>query len=159
MAIYKDSDNLGFISGLKSAGRKIVFTNGVFDIIHRGHIEYLNDAKSLGDVLIVGLNSDESVRRIKGEKRPVVSEYNRAIVLDNLKAVDHVVIFTDDTPEEIIKLIRPDILVKGGDWNEDEIIGADFVRNTGGQVMTIRFRENNSTTSIINRIIELYCPQ
>jgi len=152
-----NSDNLSFINELKAQGRKIVFTNGVFDIIHRGHVEYLAEAKSLGDVLIVGLNSDSSVKQIKGDKRPVVGQENRAFVLMNLKPVDYVVIFNEDNPLNLIKAIVPDILVKGADWNEDKIIGADVVKANGGEVKRIKFVENSSSTDIIDRIIELYC--
>lgn len=154
--IFKISDDLGFIEKLKSENKKIVFTNGVFDIIHRGHVEYLSEAKSLGDILIVGLNSDSSVKMIKGEKRPVVPEENRAIVLANLKPVDYVVIFSEDTPFNLISKIKPDILVKGADWDEDKIIGADIVKSYGGEIKRIKFVENNSSTNIIDKIIQLY---
>jgi len=154
--IFKISDDLGFVEKLKSENKKIVFTNGVFDIIHRGHVEYLSEAKSLGDILIVGLNSDSSVKMIKGEKRPVVPEENRAIVLANLKPVDYVVIFSEDTPFNLISKIKPDILVKGADWDEDKIIGADIVKSYGGEIKRIKFVENNSSTNIIDKIIQLY---
>jgi rfaE bifunctional protein nucleotidyltransferase chain/domain len=117
---YDDAEDL--IKKLKSEKKKIVFTNGVFDIIHRGHVEYLNEAKSLGDVLIVGMNSDVSVKLIKGDKRPIVGQENRAIVLANLKSVDYVVLFDEDNPYNIIKAVLPDILVKGGDWSIDKIM-------------------------------------
>jgi rfaE bifunctional protein nucleotidyltransferase chain/domain len=133
-----------------------VFTNGVFDIIHRGHVEYLSEAKSLGDVLIVGLNSDTSVRIIKGEKRPIVGQENRAYVLANLKPVDFVVIFDEDNPLNLIKTILPDILVKGADWVEDSIIGADIVKQNGGSVKRIKFVENNSSTNIIEEILKRF---
>lgn len=154
--IYKTSDDLGFISKLKAKGKKIVFTNGVFDIIHRGHVEYLTEAKALGDILVVGLNSDSSVKMIKGEKRPIVSEDNRAFVLAGLKPVDYVVIFNEDTPYNTIKNIMPDILVKGADWDEDKIVGSDIVKNNGGEIKRITFVENNSSTNIIEKIIQLY---
>lgn len=154
--IFKISDDLGFIEKLKSENKKIVFTNGVFDIIHRGHVEYLSEAKSLGDVLIVGMNSDSSVKMIKGEKRPVVPEENRAYVLANLKPVDYVVIFSDDTPYSLINKVMPDILVKGADWDEDKIAGADIVKASGGEIKRIKFVENNSSTNIIDKIIQLY---
>jgi rfaE bifunctional protein nucleotidyltransferase chain/domain len=142
---------------LKSEGKKIVFTNGVFDIIHRGHVEYLTESKSLGDVLVVGLNSDTSVRIIKGEKRPVVPEENRAFVLVNLKPVDIVIIFCEDNPFNVINAVKPDILVKGADWSEDKIIGADIVKQNGGEVKRIKFVENNSSTNIIDEIIKRFC--
>ncbi len=155
--IFKAGDDLGFVNELKAQGRKIVFTNGVFDIIHRGHVEYLTEAKSLGDVLIVGLNSDSSVKMIKGDKRPIVKEENRAYVLANLKPVDFVIIFSEDTPLNTIKKVLPDILVKGADWTEDKIVGSDVVKQSGGEIKRIRFVENNSSTNIIERITELYC--
>lgn len=145
------------ITKLRSEGKKIVFTNGVFDIIHRGHVEYLSEAKKLGDILIVGLNSDSSVKMIKGDKRPVVNEENRAIVLASLKPVDYVVLFFEDNPFDLISRILPDVLVKGADWSEDKIIGADIVKANGGEVKTIRFIDDNSSTGIIERIVALYC--
>jgi rfaE bifunctional protein nucleotidyltransferase chain/domain len=145
------------IKELKSSGKKIVFTNGVFDIIHRGHIEYLSKAKSLGDILVVGLNSDASVKIIKGEKRPIVNQDNRAFVLANLKPVDYVVIFEEDNPYNTINAIKPDVLVKGADWSVDKIIGSDIVLASGGEVRTLEFVENNSSSSIIDEIIKKYC--
>lgn len=137
---------------LKEKGKKIVFTNGCFDIIHKGHIIYLNAAKELGDYLIVGLNSDESVKRIKGNSRPINSEEDRALILENLKAVDAVVIFNEETPINLIEKINPDFLVKGGDWKENDIVGAEFVKANGGKVVTIKYVDNYSTTSLINKL-------
>ncbi len=137
--------------------KKIVFTNGCFDIIHAGHVDYLKKAKALGDILVVGLNSDNSIRRIKGKKRPIIPQEMRAEVLSSLKPVDFVVIFEDDTPENLIKAIRPDVLVKGGDWQLDKIVGKDFVESYGGKVLTIPFTYDISTTKIINIILERYC--
>lgn len=154
--IFKAGDNLDFVNELKAQGKRIVFTNGVFDIIHRGHVEYLIEAKNLGDILIVGLNSDISVKMIKGDKRPIVAEENRAFVLANLKPVDYVVIFSEDTPYNTIKRIVPDILVKGADWDEDKIVGSDIVKQSGGVIKRITFVENNSSTNIIEKIIQLY---
>lgn len=154
--IFKAGDDLSFINQLKAGGKKIVFTNGVFDIIHRGHVEYLNEARSCGDILIVGLNSDSSVKMIKGEKRPIVDQENRAYVLVNLKPVDYVIIFDEDNPFNLIKSVKPDVLVKGADWGEDKIIGADIVKENGGEVRRIKFVENKSSTGIIERIIQLY---
>jgi rfaE bifunctional protein nucleotidyltransferase chain/domain len=145
------------IKKLRAEGKKIVFTNGVFDIIHRGHVEYLSEAKKLGDILIVGMNSDSSVKMIKGDKRPVVNEENRAIVLASLKPVDFVVLFHEDNPFDLISRILPDILVKGADWDEEKIIGADIVKANGGEVKTIKFVDNNSSSGIIEKVIELYC--
>ncbi len=155
--IYNSTDVLNFLNELKAQNKKIVFTNGVFDIIHSGHVEYLTEAKSLGDVLIVGLNSDSSVKMIKGDKRPIVQQDNRAYVLANLKPVDFVVIFDEDNPLNVIKRVMPDILVKGADWDEDKIIGSDIVKQSGGEIKRIKFVENNSSTNIIERIKEIYC--
>jgi len=154
--IFKAGDDLDFVNELKAQNKKIVFTNGVFDIIHRGHIEYLREAKNCGDVLIVGLNSDSSVKMIKGDKRPIVTEENRAYVLANLKPVDYVIIFNEDTPYNTIKKIVPDFLVKGADWDEDKIVGSDIVKQSGGEIKRIKFVENNSSTNIIEKIIQLY---
>ena len=154
--IYKATDDLNFLNELKAQNKKIVFTNGVFDIIHRGHVEYLTEAKSLGDILIVGLNSDSSVKMIKGDKRPIVAQENRAYVLANLKPVDFVVIFDQDSPLNVIKKVLPDVLVKGADWTEDKIIGSDVVKQSGGEIKRIKFVENNSSTNIIERIKEIY---
>ena len=137
--------------------KRIVFTNGCFDIIHAGHCHYLARAKSLGDLLIVGLNSDSSVRRIKGPKRPVIPQKQRALVLDSLKPVDYVVIFEEDTPLNLIKTVKPDVLVKGGDWDIERIVGREFVESYGGKVVTIPFEHDLSTSKIIERILSLYC--
>lgn len=135
-------------------GKKVVFTNGCFDILHRGHAAYLEQAKSLGDFLVVGVNSDESVRKLKGEGRPVNNENDRAYLLEMLKPVDFVIIFNEETPYELIKSINPDFLVKGGDWKEDEIVGSDIVRKNGGKVMSLKFIDNYSTTGIMKKISE-----
>lgn len=137
---------------IKEEGKKLVFTNGVFDIIHRGHVDYLNRAKALGDYLVVALNSDESVKRLKGEERPINKLEDRAFVLANLKAVDFVVSFEEDTPFEIISAIVPDVLVKGGDWKIDQIVGRDIVEANGGKVYSLPYVENYSTTNIINKM-------
>jgi len=132
-------------------GGKIVFTNGVFDVLHRGHVEYLMEARLKGDLLIVGLNSDDSTKRLKGPSRPLNSEQDRAAVLLALKAVTLVVVFEEDTPEQLIEELQPDVLVKGGDYQLHEIAGAEFVKRHGGQVLTIPFREGFSTSSLIER--------
>jgi D-beta-D-heptose 1-phosphate adenylyltransferase (EC 2.7.7.-) len=137
--------------------KKIVFTNGCFDILHAGHADYLNKAKSLGDILVVGINSDASVRRIKGEKRPILPQQMRAYLLDNLKPVDYVVIFEEDTPLELIKAIKPDVLVKGADWDLERIVGADFVLSYGGRVERIPLSFDISTSKVVERILGLYC--
>jgi D-beta-D-heptose 7-phosphate kinase/D-beta-D-heptose 1-phosphate adenosyltransferase len=137
---------------LKTQGKKVVFTNGVFDIIHSGHISYLTKARQLGDILIIGLNSDSSVTRLKGPTRPINNQNDRAIVLSALKPVDYVVFFEEDTPFNLIKLLQPDVLVKGGDYTEETIVGADIVRQNGGEVFVIPFVEGKSTTKIIEKI-------
>lgn len=144
-------DYMEIINRWKKEGKKIVFTNGCFDIIHVGHVDYLEKAKALGDVLVVGLNSDESIRRIKGKDRPVNIQEHRKRVLEALKPVDLVIIFEEDTPERLIKEIKPDVLVKGGDWSIENIVGADFVKSYGGEVKTIDFVYDISTTKIIEK--------
>ena len=133
--------------------KKVVFTNGCFDILHSGHVDYLTKAKALGDILVVGLNSDKSIRKIKGGKRPIVNERNRAIILSALKPVDYIVLFDEETPANLIDEIIPDILVKGGDWDMDKIVGKDTVLNNGGEVKTIEFVNDQSTSKIIETII------
>ena len=136
-------------------GRRVVFTNGTFDIIHRGHVEYLTKARALGDVLIVGLNTDASIRRIKGKGRPVNPNHDRAAVLAGLAAVDYVCFFGENTPERLIRALVPDVLVKGADWKAGDIVGGDVVRAHGGVVRRIRLTPGRSTTSIIRRIVAL----
>lgn len=132
--------------------QKIVFTNGCFDILHIGHLRYLAEAKSKGDILVVGLNSDSSVKRLKGESRPICNEAERSEMLLGLKPIDHVFIFEEDTPEELIKIIKPDVLCKGGDWRKEEIVGSSFLESYGGEVLSLRFESGHSTTDIIDRI-------
>jgi D-glycero-beta-D-manno-heptose 1-phosphate adenylyltransferase len=141
---------------LKKENRTVVFTNGCFDLIHAGHVDYLSKARALGDVLIVGLNSDSSVKRIKGDKRPILLENERAFIISNLKPVDYVTVFDEDTPAELIQELIPDILVKGADWSIDKIIGKDIVEANGGEVKTIEFINNQSTTKIIKSILDKY---
>ncbi len=133
----------------KFQNRRIVFTNGCFDILHRGHIEYLSKAHDLGDVLVIGLNTDDSVRRLKGEGRPAQDETSRALVLASLRIVEAVTLFGEDTPFDLIDFIKPDVLVKGGDYTEETIVGADIVKANGGQVVTIPLTEGYSTTEIL----------
>jgi len=137
---------------IKADNKKLVFTNGCFDILHRGHIEYLIEAKSLGDFLIVGLNSDKSVKKLKGQDRPLNNETDRAFLLDNLKCVDFVIIFNEDTPYELISEVVPDYLVKGGDWKEQEIVGNDIVKAGGGKVVSLKFVDNYSTTKLLGKM-------
>jgi len=141
------------LAAWRAAGETIVFTNGVFDLLHRGHVEYLEEARALGDRLVVGLNSDASVRRIKGPLRPIVSESERAELLAALACVDRVVVFEDDTPAALIREISPQVLVKGGDWALEEIVGRDTVEALGGRVERIRLREGLSTSLLVQRIL------
>jgi D-glycero-beta-D-manno-heptose 1-phosphate adenylyltransferase len=140
-------------------GEKVVFTNGCFDILHAGHVRYLAAARELGDRLVVGLNSDASVRRLKGPQRPVAPELDRAEVLSALGAVNAVTLFDDDTPEALIGMLLPDILVKGADWPVEKIAGAKAVIAHGGSVLTVPLLEGRSTTGIIETIIQLHCPK
>jgi D-beta-D-heptose 7-phosphate kinase/D-beta-D-heptose 1-phosphate adenosyltransferase len=140
----------------KSQNRKIVFTNGVFDLIHLGHVTYLLKAKSLGDILIVGINTDSSVQRIKGPLKPIIPLEERAEMLLALSCVDYVSFFDEDTPLKIIQCLQPDILVKGGDWTVDKIVGADLVKGWGGEVHTITIVEGRSTTNLIQLIRDRY---
>ncbi len=142
------------LAPLRAAGKRVVFTNGCFDILHVGHVRYLQDAKAEGDVLVVGLNSDSSVRGLKGPDRPVQSQNDRAEILAALASVDFVVIFDEPTPEKLIHEVRPDVLVKGGDYRIETIVGASFVQSYGGAVKALRFVPGSSTSSIIERILK-----
>jgi D-beta-D-heptose 7-phosphate kinase/D-beta-D-heptose 1-phosphate adenosyltransferase len=142
---------------LKAAGKRIVFTNGCFDILHVGHVRYLKDAKNEGDVLIVGLNSDRSVRQIKGPTRPIVSEKERAEVLASLECVDFVTLFDEPDPLVTIEKLMPHILVKGADWEKQAIIGKDVVEANGGRVVRIPLAEGASTSRIIEKIVSTHC--
>ncbi len=142
-------------NGWRALGRKVVFTNGCFDILHHGHLQLLATAADFGDVLIVGVNSDNSVKRLKGEERPVYHEQDRLFQLASLMHVDAVCLFDEDTPEELIKALRPDVLVKGGDYTIDTIVGADFVIANGGKVEIVPFVEGYSTSSVISKIKKL----
>lgn len=139
----------------RSLGKKIVFTNGCFDILHHGHLDLLAKAADFGNILIVGLNTDNSVKRLKGADRPINSERDRAFQVASLLCVDAVCMFDEDTPEKLIALIRPDVLVKGGDYTEATIVGAPFVRSYGGTVQVIPFVEGYSTSSLITNIKKL----
>lgn len=157
MSIIKSPDEIVTIrESFRKDKKKVVFTNGVFDLIHAGHVDYLTKARASGDLLIVGLNSDASVKRIKGEFRPIIPESQRAFVLSNLKPVDYVVIFGEDTPADLIEKIIPDILIKGADWSLDNIVGKDIVLKNGGEVKTIEFENFQSTSNIIQTILERY---
>ncbi|MCP4482104.1 MAG: D-glycero-beta-D-manno-heptose 1-phosphate adenylyltransferase [bacterium] len=140
---------------LKSQGKKIVFTNGCFDLIHAGHVHYLQKAKDLGDILVIGLNSDTSLKRLKGDSRPLFPEAERAEILSALNSVDFLCLFQEDTPFEIINLLKPNILVKGGDYHLEDIVGRDVVVENGGRVVTIPFLAGKSTTNIIEKVLSL----
>jgi rfaE bifunctional protein nucleotidyltransferase chain/domain len=146
------SSSKELLQDLKNLGHKIVFTNGCFDLLHLGHITYLEQAKNKGDFLIVGLNSDASVNRLKGSERPIKDEQSRACILAALSSVDMVIIFEEDTPIDLISALIPDVLVKGGDYKKENIIGADFVEDHGGSVEIIPFLYGHSSTELINKI-------
>lgn len=136
------------LSGLKRKGKKIVFTNGCFDILHLGHLKIIQEAKKKGDVLIIGLNSDSSIRKIKGSKRPILAQASRAKLLANMVGVDYVIIFSEVTPYNLIKRIKPDVLIKGGDWEKNKIVGNKLVK----KIYRVKLCSGHSTTSIINKI-------
>ena len=138
---------------LRRAGKRVVFTNGCFDLLHPGHVRYLTEARALGDALVVGLNSDRSVRLLKGAGRPILKESERAEVLAALEAVDYVVVFDEDTPQELIALLLPDVLAKGGDWPLDQIVGREEVEAAGGKVVSLPYVEGSSTSDIIQKIL------
>ena len=140
------------VAARRQRGERLVFTNGCFDILHPGHVRYLQAARGLGEVLLVGVNSDASVRRLKGPTRPVMAEADRVTVLAALESVDYVVLFGEDTPLELIRTVQPDVLVKGGDWAVDQIVGREVVEARGGQVLAIPFVAGHSTTGVIERI-------
>lgn len=141
---------------LRRRRKTVVFTNGTFDILHRGHVDYLTKAKGLGDVLVVGLNTDASIRRIKGKRRPINPNRDRAAVLASLAVIDYVCFFHEDTPEHLIAKLLPDVLVKGADWKTDEIVGKDIVERHGGTVRRISLTRGRSTTSVIERVLAAY---
>lgn len=139
---------------LKKKGKKIVFTNGCFDILHWGHVSYLKKARELGDYLVLALNTDDSVKKLKGPTRPINNQNDRALVLNELKSIDFVTFFSEDTPYEIINHIKPDIITKGGDYNPKQVVGKDLVESYGGKVEIIPFVEGKSTSKIINKIVD-----
>lgn len=150
--LIKNSELPTLLKKLKRKKQKIVFTNGVFDILHRGHVEYLAKAKSFGDVLILGLNSDASVRRLKGKNRPINKQLDRAIVLLGLESVDYVVLFSQDTPQKLIESVKPNVLVKGADYKISEIVGGEFVLSHGGVVKTVKLTKGRSTSNTIKKM-------
>ncbi len=155
-AVYTQHDLAEQRRRWKAEGKTVVFTNGVFDILHRGHVEYLSKAKELGAVLIVGMNTDRSVKRIKGDLRPVVQEEDRAYVLSQLSSVDAVTLFDEETPLNLITLLLPDVLVKGADYSLDTIVGREVVEKAGGTVRTIAFVPDRSTSGIVETILRRF---
>jgi len=143
-------------ANLRRAGRRIVFTNGCFDILHWGHVKYLQDASRLGDILMVAINSDSSIRRLKGNKRPIINQLDRARTLAALESVDYVTVFNQDTPIKVIETVKPYVLVKGSDWKKNKIVGGGFVLGYGGRVSTLNFVKGHSTTSLINKIAKAF---
>ena len=144
------------LAGERQKGKTIVFTNGCFDLLHVGHVKYLQSARQLGDLLVLGLNSDVSIQRLKGPNRPLIGEEERAHILAALDCIDYVVVFDEDTPLELITALRPDILVKGGDYTPEGVVGKELVESYGGRVELINFVDGKSTTNIINKILESY---
>jgi rfaE bifunctional protein nucleotidyltransferase chain/domain len=140
----------------RGEGKKIAFTNGCFDILHVGHVRYLREARKTGDILILGLNSDASVRAIKGERRPLVTQEDRAEVVASLASVDYVTLFDEMTPLKLIEYLRPDVLVKGGDWKEELVVGGDAVRSWGGRIVIVPLTEGASTTTIVEKVLRIY---
>ena len=153
--IWSPEELAGEIRGQQQQGRKIVFTNGCFDLIHVGHVRYLQEAKALADLLVVAVNSDRSVKNIKGPNRPIQLEYHRAEIINALKCVDYVTLFDEDTPFSLIERLKPDVLVKGADWANKIIVGRDIVEQAGGCVKTIPYIEGNSSTALIEKIQSL----
>ena len=153
----KDREILrGILDGLRAEGKRIVFTNGCFDILHVGHIRYLEKAKSLGDILVIGVNSDHSVRGLKGPDRPILPEEERAEILSSLWCVDYVTVFDEPTPLELISFLQPNVLVKGGDWTKETTVGREWVEKSGGEVVILPFVEGSSTSNLIETILERF---
>ena len=150
--MYTRAESVALVEHLRSDGKTIVFTNGVFDLLHVGHLRYLQHARDLGDALLIGLNSDRCVRQIKGPERPITTESERAEVLEALGCVDGVVVFDETTPRDLIAAIQPDVLVKGADWAEDAIVGRDIVEARGGRVVRVALEAGHSTSAIIAKI-------
>mgnify|MGYP000432704915 CR=1 FL=1 len=150
--VAKQEDLQSLLTYWRLKDYKIVFTNGCFDLLHKGHIEYLSKAADHGDILVVGMNSDDSVKRIKGDSRPIQDESSRAMTLASLKMVTVVVVFEEDTPYNLIKEVKPDVLIKGADYKEEDIVGADIVKENGGEIVTVELTEGYSTSNIIDKI-------
>ncbi len=145
------------LEGFRKAGKNVVFTNGCFDLLHVGHVRYLTAAKNEGDLLVVGLNSDQSVKLIKGSQRPIIAHHQRAEIIASLQVVDYVTLFDESDPLKLIQYLKPTILVKGADWSADEIIGAEFVKATGGRVVRVPLVKDASSSLIIERIVKRFC--
>jgi D-beta-D-heptose 7-phosphate kinase/D-beta-D-heptose 1-phosphate adenosyltransferase len=153
----KEREDLRRIIGnLKTEGKRIVFTNGCFDLLHVGHVRYLEQARSLGDILVVGMNSDRSVRILKGPRRPILPAEERAEILSGLECIDYITVFDEPTPLDLITALQPHVLAKGGDWTKEKIVGKEIVEDAGGKVVTIPFVEGSSTTQIIETVLERY---
>ncbi len=148
-------DQISKVINLVREDKKVVFTNGCFDILHIGHVRYLQEARQHGDMLVVGVNSDASVKRLKGDERPVQNQEDRAAILAALEPVDYAVIFEEETPLDLIQIVRPDVLVKGGDWPIDQIVGSQFVVQNGGEVKSLQFVDGKSTTNLVEKIRKL----
>ena len=144
----------GIVEDLKAKGKRIVFTNGCFDLLHVGHVRYLEQAKALGDILIVGINSDRSVQALKGPLRPILPVEDRAEILSGLGCIDYITVFDEPTPLELITLLKPQVLVKGGDWTKDEVVGSEVVESLGGKVVLLPFVEGSSTSNLIEAILK-----
>ena len=145
------------LEGLLKTGKQLVFTNGCFDMLHVGHVRYLSAARNEGDLLVVGLNSDQSIKSIKGQQRPIVTQVQRAEIVASLMSVDYVTFFDEPDPLKLIQLLKPTILVKGADWNADEIIGADVVKARGGRVVRVPLVKDVSTSAMIKKIVKRFC--
>lgn len=156
--ILEQNDLVQKLQTLRKSGKSVVFTNGCFDILHVGHVRYLSEAKASGDILVVGLNSDVSVKIIKGKNRPIMEQGQRAEVLAGLWCVDYVTVFNEPDPLKLIQAIEPDVLVKGSDWAEENIVGTDFVKSKGGKVARVSVVPDISTSRIINRIAKMHQP-
>ncbi len=151
--IFSEELLVGQLARIRRQGKRIVFTNGCFDLIHVGHVSTLAQAKTFGDILVVGINTDASVKRLKGDKRPILDQTSRLLLLAALEVVDYVTTFEEDTPLALIRTLQPDILVKGGDWKPEAVVGKEVVEHTGGRVIVVRYQDGFSTTNLIERIL------
>ena len=154
--IKKREELLGIIKGLKAKGKRVVFTNGCFDLLHIGHIRYLEKARALGDALVVGVNSDSSVRKLKGPKRPILPEEERTEILSGLGCVDYITLFDEIDPLKLITSLQPNVLVKGGDWTKEQTVGSEVVERSGGEVVILPFVQGASTSNLIETILKKY---